>query len=56
MVNITKNHPQDWKEFKKWHKLACPSDTLSAEERFVKEGHKLPKNERRSDTPTKEAE
>ena len=56
VVNITKDHPREWKEFKKWHGLACPSDPLSAEERFKKEGHKLPKNERRADTPAKEKE
>lgn len=30
--------PKDWKKFQKWHALACPSDPLSAEERFIKEG------------------
>jgi len=56
-VNITKNHPKEWKEFRKWHKLACHSDPLSAEERFVKEGHKLPKKDvDRSDTPAKDTE
>lgn len=30
--------PHEWKKFQKWHALACPSDPLSAEERFLKEG------------------
>jgi hypothetical protein len=37
--------PKEWKAFKKWHALACPTDELSSEERFVKEGGKLPKSE-----------
>ena len=33
--------PKEWKKFQKWHALACPSDPLTAEERFVKEGGKI---------------
>jgi len=33
--------PKDWKKFQKWHALACPSDPLSAEERFIKEGGQI---------------
>ena len=36
--------PKDWKRFQKWHALACPSDPLTAEERFVKEGGKIDDN------------
>jgi hypothetical protein len=42
IVNITKDHPHEWKAFRRWHALACTSDPLTAEERFIKEGHKLP--------------
>ena len=41
----TKVAPTDWVKFKRWHKAACPSDPLSAEERFVKIGGKLPKKD-----------
>jgi len=34
--------PKDFKLFKKWHALACPSDELTAEERFLKEGGTIP--------------
>ena len=50
--NITKDHPKEWKAFQKWHKLACPSDTLSAEERFIKEGGVMP-DVSKSNTRTK---
>lgn len=30
--------PKEWKRFQKWHAAACPSDPLTAEERFLKEG------------------
>ena len=32
--------PKDWERFQKWHALACPSDPLTAAERFDKEGGK----------------
>ena len=34
--------PKDWAKFKKWHPLACPNDPLSTEDRYKKEGGKLP--------------
>lgn len=34
--------PKTWSKFKKWHKLACKNDPLSAEDRFIKLGWKLP--------------
>lgn len=34
--------PKKWAEFQKWHKRACNKDPLSAEERFKKEGGKMP--------------
>lgn len=48
IVNITKDHPKDWRTFKKWHALACHSDPLTAEERFVKEGHTLEDDNKRT--------
>jgi len=33
--------PKDWKSFKKWHGLACNTDLLTAEERWVKMGNKV---------------
>ena len=56
--SITNLHPTDIKGFKRWHKAACPNDPLTAEERFVKEGHTLPKkkNVSRSDKSVKEVE
>ena len=54
---ITNLHPKGWKDFKRWHKLACPSDPLTAEERFKKVGGIIPKkNVSRADTSTKETE
>jgi len=40
--------PKDWQRFKKWHALACPSDPLSAEERFCKEGGRMPDDNKRA--------
>jgi len=37
--------PKDWKGFANWHKLVCKRDPLTAEERWVKEGNKLPKDD-----------
>jgi hypothetical protein len=34
--------PKKWSDFKKWHKLACHTDPLTAEERYVEIGGKLP--------------
>lgn len=57
VVNITPDHPKQWNEFKRWHAKACPSDPLSAEERFIKEGHKLPRKDKGDDdSGTKEKE
>ena len=54
---ITSEHPKDLKGFKRWHKVACPSDPLTAEERFVKEGGVIEKkNVSRSNPSVKEAE
>lgn len=38
--------PKTLKEFKEWHKLACPTDPLTADERFEKDikGYKEPAN------------
>ncbi len=36
--------PKSLPAFKKWHKLACKGDTMTASERFVKEGGKIPKS------------
>lgn len=45
-VNIAVNlAPKNFKDFKRWHKAACGLDNLSAEERWVKMGNKLPKSE-----------
>lgn len=35
--------PKEFEAFKRWHKAACPSDPLTAEARFKKEGGKMPK-------------
>ena len=35
--------PKELEKFKEWHKLACPKDPLTAEQRFKKEGGKIPK-------------
>ena len=32
--------PKEWVKFKRWHKLACHHDPLSAEERFEQIGGK----------------
>jgi len=55
-TNIAVNlAPKGWKDFRRWHKAACPSDPLTSEERFVKEGGKLPeKNVSKSNTRTSE--
>lgn len=45
-MNITKQHPAEWKAFERWHKLACPGDPLTAEERYKKEGHVRKPNKR----------
>jgi hypothetical protein len=42
--NINKEAaPKEWAKFKKWHKLCCVRDPLTAEERFKKIGGKMPK-------------
>lgn len=42
--------PKEWKRFQKWHALCCPSDPLTCEERFIKEGGVINDNKR---TPKK---
>jgi len=37
--------PKEWSKFKRWHKVACTSDPLSAEERFIQIGGKIPKKD-----------
>jgi hypothetical protein len=37
----TKFAPKKWSEFKRWHKAACPTDPLSAEERYKEMGYKI---------------
>ena len=37
-----KSAPKEWAKFKKWQPLAYPNDPLSAEERFIALGGKLP--------------
>jgi len=40
--SITPQHPKEFKEFKKWHALACPTDPMNAADRWKKLGYKLP--------------
>jgi len=42
MVNVSAAKMESFDTFKKWHKHACSSDKLTAEERYVKLGGKLP--------------
>ncbi len=43
-TNIAVNlAPDNWTAFKRWHKAACPSDCLTAQERWEAMGNKLPK-------------
>jgi hypothetical protein len=45
-INIAVNiAPKEWTKFRRWHKLACSLDNLSAEERWVKMGNQLPKKD-----------
>ena len=50
--------PKEWRKFRKWHAKACPSDPLTSEERFEKEGGVIPKKRKASDddSGTKEEE
>ena len=43
--------PKEWVKFKKWHALACDTDSLSAEDRFKQMGYTIPKEEKKKDEP-----
>jgi len=40
--------PKDYKGFCKWIKLAAPNDPLTADERWVEMGNKLPDDNKRT--------
>lgn len=44
--------PKDFQAYKRWHKAACKLDNLTAEQRWVKMGNKLP-DVSKSDTRAK---
>ena len=54
-INIAEHlAPENWTNFKRWHKAACKLDNLTAEQRFVKLGGIIPKKDvSKSDSRTK---
>lgn len=45
--------PKEFEAFKRWHKRRLASDTLTAEERFLKEGGIIPKEVPNVSKPSK---
>ena len=45
--------PKNYLKFKRWHKAACALDNLTAAERWVKMGNKLPEKDDSSRTKKK---
>ncbi len=50
MIDVHKDMAKlSFVKFKAWHNKSVPNDTMSAEERYVKIGGKLPKQKKKED-------